>query len=110
MVLFVVHLAELSLPVLAQLRHKRLESLSCNKRGSAHRKKALARLGAVHARIAAMRRDFRHQYTTQRVREQARIVIKELSVKSMSASAAGTLDAPWAQRQGQVRAEPRHCA
>jgi len=76
-------------------RMKRLQqSVSRKKRGSANRKKAVARLGAIHSRIAAMRRDFLHQRTTELVRGHALIAIEDLAVKGMTASAAGTVDAP----------------
>ena len=70
------------------------QAVSRKKRGSANRKKAVARLGAMHARIAAMRRDFLHQRTTELVRDHALIAIEDLAVKDMTASAAGTLEAP----------------
>lgn len=76
-------------------RMKRLQqSVSRKKRGSANRKKAVARLGACHGRIAAMRRDFLHQRTTELVRDHALIAIEDLAVRSMTASAAGTVEAP----------------
>ena len=76
-------------------RMKRLQqAVSRKKRGSANRKKAVARLGAVHNRIAAMRRDFLHQATTKLVADHALIAIEDLSVRSMTASAAGTVDEP----------------
>lgn len=76
-------------------RMKRLQqSVSRKKKGSANRKKAVARLNACHGRIAAMRRDFLHQATTNLVRGHALIAIEDLAVKSMTASAAGTLESP----------------
>lgn len=76
-------------------RMKRLQQqVSRKRKGSANRKKAVARLNACHGRIAAMRRDFLHQATTKLVRKHAFIAIEDLSVKSMTASAAGTVDAP----------------
>ena len=76
-------------------RMKRLQQqVSRKRRGSANRKKAAARLNACHGRIAAMRRDFLHQATTKLVADHALIAIEDLSVKSMTASAAGTATAP----------------
>lgn len=76
-------------------RMKRLQqAVSRKKQGSANRKKAVARLGVIHARIASMRRDFLHQRTTELVRNHALIAIEDLTVKSMTASAAGTVEAP----------------
>jgi len=76
-------------------RMKRLQqAVSRKKKGSANRGKAVARLNACHGRIAAMRRDFLHQRTTELVRGHALIAIEDLTVKSMTASATGTVDAP----------------
>lgn len=76
-------------------RMKRLQqAVSRKKKSSANRKKAVARLNTCHGRIAAMRRDFLHQRTTELVRGHALIAIEDLAVKSMTASAAGTVEAP----------------
>lgn len=76
-------------------RMKRLQqAVSRKMRGSANRKKAAARLGECHRRIAAMRRDFLHQQTTQIVADHALIAIEDLKVRNMTASAAGTVEAP----------------
>jgi putative transposase len=76
-------------------RMKRLQqAVSRKQRGSANRRKAVVRLGRIHARIAAMRCDFLHQRTTELVRGHALIAIEDLAVKAMTASAAGTLEAP----------------
>ena len=76
-------------------RMKRLQrSVSRKCCGSKNRKKAVARLGACHRRAAAIRRDFLHKATTQLARANALIGIEDLRVKSMTASAAGTIDAP----------------
>ena len=76
-------------------RMKRLQqAVSRKKRGSNNRAKARTRLAACHARIAAMRRDFLHQATTKLVADHALIVVEDLAVKSMTASAAGTVEEP----------------
>jgi putative transposase len=76
-------------------RMKRLQqAASRKKKGSNNRAKVRRRLAACHARIAATRRDFLHQRTTELVRGHALIVVEDLAVKSMTASAAGTVDAP----------------
>ncbi len=76
-------------------RMKRLQqSLSRKKKGSRNRVKTRQRVAACHARIAAIRRDFLHQRTTQLVRNHGLIAIEDLAVKHMSVSAAGTLDKP----------------
>lgn len=76
-------------------RMKRLQqAVSRKRRGSANRKKAVARLSACHGRIAAMRRDFLHQATTKLVAGHALVAIEDLAVRNMTASAAGSVDAP----------------
>ena len=76
-------------------RMKRLQrAVARKRRGSANRKKAVFRLGACHGHIASMRRDFLHQATTKLVADHTLIAIEDLAVKSMTASAAGTVDAP----------------
>ena len=70
------------------------QAVSRKRKGSANRKKAVARLGALHVRIAAMRRDFLHKATTKLVADHALIAIEDLAVRSMTASAAGTIEAP----------------
>ncbi len=76
-------------------RVKRLQkAVSRKKKGSVNRKKAVARLGACHARVAHIRSDTLHQGTTHLARSNALIAIENLAVKSMTASAAGTLAAP----------------
>ena len=76
-------------------RMKRLQqAVSRKKKGSKNRAKARGRLNACHARIAAMRRDFLHQATTHLVADHALVAIEDLAVKSLTASAAGTVDAP----------------
>lgn len=76
-------------------RMKRLQQqVSRKRKGSSNRAKARTRLAACHARIAAMRRDFLHQATTKLVADHALIAIEDLAVKSMTASAAGTVEEP----------------
>jgi len=76
-------------------RMKRLQqAVSRKRKGSANRKKAVARLNACHGQIGAMRRDFLHQATTKLVAEHALIAIEDLAVRSMTGSAAGTVDEP----------------
>lgn len=91
-------LAPIELPARISRYERRMRRLqqrvSRKKRGSANRKKAVTRLKACHGRIAAMRRDFLHQRTTALMRGHALIAIEDLSVKSMTASAAGTVEAP----------------
>jgi len=76
-------------------RRKRLQQgLSRKKKGSNNRRKALARVAECHRRIAAIRGDLLHQETTKLVSNNALIAIEDLAVKNMTASAAGTIEAP----------------
>jgi putative transposase len=76
-------------------RMRRLQqALSRKQRGSRNRTKARVRLAHCHARMAAIRRDTLHQATTALVAGHALIAIEDLVVKNMTASAAGTIDAP----------------
>ena len=76
-------------------RLKRLQQVvSRKRRGSNNRRKAVARVAQCHRRIAAMRRDFLHQKTTELVRNNALIAIEDLRIKIMTASAAGTIENP----------------
>ncbi len=69
-------------------------AVSRKKRGSANRKKAIQRLGTLHRRIAYQRSDWLHKLTHELAGQHAVIAIEDLRVKNMSASAAGTVDAP----------------
>lgn len=78
-----------------QARLKRYQrSVARKKKGSANRKKAVARLGALHRRIAHQRSDWLHKLTTSLADTHPVIALEDLRIKSMSASAAGSADAP----------------
>ena len=64
------------------------------KKGSANRKKAASRLGALHRRIARQRSDWLHKLTTELAAAHPVIALDDLAVRKMSASAGGTVDAP----------------
>jgi putative transposase len=90
--------ASIELPVRIgryERRMRRLQrAVSRRRKGSNNRRKAVARLTECHRRIAAIRRDFLHQRTTQLVRQNWLLAIEDLKVKRMTASAAGTIEAP----------------
>lgn len=78
-----------------QARLKRYQrSVSRKKKGSANRRKAAQRLGNLHRRIAHQRSDWLHKLTTDLADRHPVIALEELRIKNMSASAAGTIDAP----------------
>jgi len=57
-------------------------------------KKAKARVRQIHHRIACIRRDFLHKASTTISQNHALVVVEDLKVRNMSASAAGTVNAP----------------
>lgn len=57
-------------------------------------KKAKARVQRLHRKIAAIRRDHLHKASAAICKNHARIVIEDLRIREMVASAAGTKDAP----------------
>ena len=78
-----------------QVRLKRYQrAVARKKKGSANRKKAVVRLGALHRRIAHQRSDWLHKLTTDLADAHPVIALEDLRIKNMSASAAGTVEAP----------------
>ncbi|MBI2569529.1 MAG: transposase [Candidatus Schekmanbacteria bacterium] len=67
---------------------------SRKKRGSKNRKKAVAKLGQQHERIASLREDFLHQQSAELVGRAALLATKKLAVANMTRSARGTVEAP----------------
>jgi putative transposase len=59
------------------------QAYSRTKKGSAGRAKAARRLGRVHARVAAIRRQMLHQITTDLARSYASITIEDLNAAGM---------------------------
>lgn len=73
--------------------------------GSANRRKAVARLATLHARIANIRSDATHKATTMLARKSSVIVLEDLNVRGMTAnhSLAGAVsDANFAEFRRQV--------
>ena len=78
-----------------QARLKRYQrSVARKHKGSANRKKAVARLGNLHRRIARQRSDWLHKLTTELADQHPLIALEDLKIKNMAASAAGTAQAP----------------
>jgi putative transposase len=63
-------------------------------RGSANRRKAVAKVARLHARVANIRRDWMHKQTTTLAESQGVVVVENLRVRSMSGSAKGTAEQP----------------
>ena len=62
--------------------------------GSHNREKARRHVARLHARIAAVRADFLHQASHMISKTHAIVVVEDLTVRAMSASARGTVDRP----------------
>lgn len=78
-----------------QVRLKRYQrSVSRKEKGSANRKKAVMRLGALHRKISHQRSDCLHKLTTDLADAHPVIALEDLRIKNMSASAAGTVEEP----------------
>ena len=69
-------------------------SLARKQKGSRNRFKARQRLAEFQVRIARRRRDAIHQATTFLSKNHGRVVVEDLRVKHMTASAKGTPEAP----------------
>src|SRR6516164_840791 len=69
-------------------------SLSRKRQGSSNRRKAVRRVARVQQRVATARKDFLHKHSTAIAKSHGTVVVEALSVRSMSASAAGTSAAP----------------
>ena len=63
-------------------------------RGSRRRERARLRIARIQARIADARKDFLHKNSTRLCNTHAELVIEDLRVKNMSASARGTMEEP----------------
>lgn len=74
-----------------QVRLRRYQrSVSRKKKGSANRRKAVARLATLHRRIARQRNDWLHKLGTELADRHPVIALEDLHVRNMSASAQGT--------------------
>ena len=90
---------ELQAPIAAlaaqQRRLRRYQrSVSRKVKGSCNRRKAIERLGRLHRRIARQRSDWLHKLSTSLASRHPVVVIEDLKVKNMSASARGSAAAP----------------
>jgi putative transposase len=72
----------------SQKKHSRKQ------KGSVNRRKSALRLARRHRRVRNQRRDFLHKLTTRLARTKSVIVIEDLGVKGMSATARGTRQRP----------------
>ena len=88
-------LAVLGMTKAEERRKARLQrSLSRKRKGSKNRSKARIRLAEFQTRISRRRRDSIHKATTYLSKNHGRVVVEDLRVKNMTASAKGTPEAP----------------
>ncbi len=83
------------------------KTIARRRQGSRNRLKAILRLRRIQARHARRRADAKHKATSRLVRDHAVIVMEDLKVRNMTASARGTVEAPGAmvaQKAGLNRA------
>ena len=73
---------------------KAQRAVSRKKKGSANRRKAVRRVQTLHARVANARKDFLHKLSTTIAKNHGTVVVEALQVRSMSASAKGTVEEP----------------
>ncbi|MEU8108331.1 transposase [Nonomuraea muscovyensis] len=69
-------------------------ALARKKRGSRRRRKAVARVAALHAKVRRQRIDQAHKAALALVRDYDVIVHEDLRITNMTRSASGTIDAP----------------
>ncbi len=73
---------------------KAQRGLSRKKRGSANRRKAIRRVAKIQRRVADARKDFLHKHSAAIAKNHGTVVVEALKVRSMSASAKGTVAKP----------------
>jgi putative transposase len=73
---------------------KAQQAMSRKTRFSSNWRKAKARIQRIHARIGNARRDYLHKATTAISQNHAMVCIEDLQVRTMSKSAAGTVENP----------------
>jgi putative transposase len=90
------------------VRYRRLQQqLARTKKGSANRAKTRAAMNRITGRVTDRRADFCAQTTQQITAKNAVVVLEDLKIRSMSASASGTIAEPGtrvAQKRGLNRA------
>ncbi len=73
---------------------RRQKKHSRKRKGSSNRRRSALRLARLHRRIRNQRRDFLHQTTTRLAKAKSVIVLEDLGVKNLSASARGSREHP----------------
>ncbi|KAB1986761.1 RNA-guided endonuclease InsQ/TnpB family protein [Streptomyces triticiradicis] len=75
------------------------QDLSRKAKGSSNRKKAVARVARLHARVADARRDHHHKLSTAIIRDNQAVYVEDLAVKGLARTrlAKSVHDSGWAQ-------------
>ncbi|EST38429.1 transposase IS605 [Streptomycetaceae bacterium MP113-05] len=83
---------------------KAQQALSRKAKGSNNRKKAVARVARLHARVADTRRDHHHKLSTTIIRENQAVYVEDLCVKGLGRTrlAKSVHDAGWARFVGML--------
>jgi putative transposase len=90
---------------LRRVKHRQ-RAVSRAEKGSANRRKAVARLGRTHATAAAVRGDALHSFTARLTREHGAVVVEDLATKNMLRNrslAAAIGDQGWAELARQLK-------
>lgn len=73
---------------------KAQRNLARKTKGSNNRRKARLRVARCHKRVADTRKDFLHKVTTNLAKNHGSVVLEDLKIGNMTASAVGTAEAP----------------
>lgn len=83
-----------SLPEIERKRRKAQRIVARRKRGSVRRAKALRRAAKLSAKAARIRKHWQHRVSCHLASRHGVVVVEDLNVRNMTASACGTIDAP----------------
>lgn len=84
----------------AERKHRKAQqALSRKTKGSSNRRKAVARVARLHARVADARRDHHHKLSTTLIRKNQAVYVEDLAVSGLARTrlAKSVHDAGWAQ-------------
>ena len=83
-----------SLALIDRRKRKAQKALARKKRGSNRRKKALARVSRLSAKIARVRKDWQHKAALSIAQRFGDVAIEDLKIVNMTASTKGTVEEP----------------
>ncbi|GAA0590452.1 RNA-guided endonuclease InsQ/TnpB family protein [Actinomadura livida] len=83
---------------------KAQQALSRKQKGSQNRRKAVAKVARLHARVADARRDHHHKLSTRLVRDNQAVYVEDLAVSALARTrlAKSVRDAGWSQFVGML--------